>query len=170
MLLAEDEVYEGAKLTLRSMGWTILGGQPPNGNDAFPVVEIKDTGMKGKGSLGAYKPDLLACKGPTIIIVECKASHSKADEAKLKEVLEGGPRLAALMAELEQRNLLTRRHIETPPSGFRFAGALAYSGAFVSGPLGTVRITTWREPGSLDDPRSAYRLLGNISHEEPYRD
>lgn len=39
--MSEDEIYVYTKEWLIDKGYKILGGQPPNGSDDFPVVEIK---------------------------------------------------------------------------------------------------------------------------------
>jgi hypothetical protein len=168
VLLPEDEVYEGAKATLRALGWTIFAGQPPSGNDAFPVAEIKLPGRTKLGSEGAFKPDLLAHNGGVLLIVECKPAFSAKDEAKLLSVLLDAERVGMLMAELVQRNLFVRRQIIAPPGGFRFAGALAYSGPPGETALGTIEVANWRSAGRFQDPQSAYRLSEGEVMVEPY--
>lgn len=107
--LSEVEVYLGAKAWLISHGWTILGGQPPDGCDSLPVIEIKDSKRKVKGSIGAYKPDLVAFRGGTIGVVECKPAFDLDDAMKVLAVIGSDSRRAALFSEIRQRHLMERR-------------------------------------------------------------
>lgn len=128
---AEDEVYIGAKTLLRSHGWTLLAGQPPSGCNHLPVVEIKWSGHVGKGSKGAYKPDLIASKAGVFMLVECKPNHSKTDVEKLREILGDASRKSLLFKELTQRHLLERHGITSGEIEFcnRLIGAIAHPGA-----------------------------------------
>lgn len=125
--LREDEVYVGAKALLHRLGWTVIAGQPPAGCDHLPVVEVKAPKRDALGSLGAYKPDLVAVRETWLLLVECKPLHDDADAAKLRAVIHSGERRATLLSELHQRRLLGKRGFSESTS-FSLLGALAHSG------------------------------------------
>lgn len=130
MGLAEDEVYLGAKALLIRRGWQLLAGQPPDGCDHLPVVEVKWAGRTGIGSKGAYKPDLLAHRLGIFLLVECKPDHSEADANKLREILRDPDRVALLFEEMTQRRLFERHGVTCHLAAFRrgLRGGLAHSG------------------------------------------
>jgi hypothetical protein len=129
-LLGEDIIYIHAKSFLIDSGWKVLAGQPPNGCDNLPVVEIKLASKTEKGSRGACKPDLIAFKEGLCLLVECKPNHSEEDAAKLRGVLDSVERVDLLYLEIQQRHLLERRGITASESEFKkgLRGALAHSG------------------------------------------
>ena len=131
MTLREGEIYLGAKKWLQNEDWQVFAGQPPNGSDDIPVIEIKLLSNTDKGSRGSYKPDLVATKEGSIMIVECKPNHSDSDAAKLIEILSSMERKRALFEELEQRKLIKKLPIAQ--QGFdlfhrQVKGMLAHSG------------------------------------------
>lgn len=134
--LPEDEVYIGCKELLRVDGWQVLAGQPPNGCDHLPVVEIKAPWRTQKGSLAAYKPDLLAAREGIFLIIECKPRLDTGDVAKLREILAEPGRVESLYSEIRQRRLLERRQLTASFSEFRngICGAVAHSGPPMSLP------------------------------------
>lgn len=142
-LLPEDQIYLGAKALLIRTGWKVLAGQPPDGCDNLPVVEIKIPDRKSIGSRGAYKPDLIAAKASVFLLVECKPGHSDADAVKLRTILRDPVRIRLLFAEIQQRHLLERRGLSTNEAEFcrGIRGALAHSGRPVPQPdLATITI------------------------------
>ncbi len=100
--MSEDEIYVYTKEWLKDKGYIILGGQPPNGSDDFPVVEIKKEKDQDKGSKGSFKPDLVAKNSQEILVIECKPKYDKEDEEKLKQVLIYKKRQQLLIEELSQ--------------------------------------------------------------------
>jgi hypothetical protein len=100
----ETEVYIATKTVLKQIGLKLIGGQPPNGTDSFPVIEIADPSIFSKGSKGSFKPDLVAfCpKRQKLVIVECKPQFSLNDVEKLIQAAENN-RLGLLSQELRQR-------------------------------------------------------------------
>jgi proline dehydrogenase len=104
--MSEDEIYVYTKEWLKDKGYIILGGQPPNGSDDFPVVEIKKEKDQDKGSKGSFKPDLVAKNSQEILVIECKPKYDKDDEEKLKQVLINKKRQQLLIEELSQRKLI----------------------------------------------------------------
>lgn len=135
-ILSEDEVYIGCKTLLADNGWVLIAGQPPDGCDNLPVVEIKMPGRPGIGSEGAFKPDLIASDGQKVMIVECKPQHSPSDVEKLRGVIADQRRISLLFRELIQRRLFERRQISISEEQFRrnlFCG-IAHSGEPVAVP------------------------------------
>lgn len=128
--MEEDEVYIAAKAFFTARGWTLLAGQPPNGSDHLPVVEIKLRGKTRIGSKGALKPDLIAHSSGIFAIVEAKSEHSDSDAQKLREVLNDEHRIQLLYQEMKQRHLFERHRIAVDNSLFRngLVGVLAHAG------------------------------------------
>lgn len=104
--MSEDEIYIYTKEWLIAKGYDILGGQPPNGSDDIPVVEIKKEKNQNKGSKGSFKPDLVAKDSKEILVVECKPKYNKDDEEKLNQVLINKKRQQLFVEELLQRRLI----------------------------------------------------------------
>ena len=105
--MSEDEIYVYTKEWLIKKGYEILGGQPPNGSDDFPVVEIKKERNQDKGSKGSFKPDLIAKNSQEILVIECKPKYDEDDEEKLNQVLASNKRQQLFIEELLQRKLIT---------------------------------------------------------------
>lgn len=125
--MREDEVYVGTKSLLDRLGWAIIAGQPPAGCDHLPVVEVKAPKRDALGSLGAYKPDLIAVRENYLLLVECKPLHDDGDAEKLRFVVGSGERRATLFSELRQRRLLAKRGF-SEDTVFSLMGALAHAG------------------------------------------
>ena len=100
----ETEIYIATKTVLKRMGLKLIGGQPPNGTDSFPVLEIADPSVLSKGSKGSFKPDLVAfcAKRQKVIIIECKPEFSSSDVEKLLKTVDKN-RLGLFSQELRQR-------------------------------------------------------------------
>lgn len=116
----ETEVYIATKTVLKQFGLKLIGGQPPNGTDSFPVIEIADPSILTKGSKGSFKPDLIAfC--PTrqkIVIVECKPEFSLNDVEKLI-LASDNKRLGLLSQELRQRGFEKKHGLLLDSTGIR---------------------------------------------------
>lgn len=110
--MREDEIYLLTKRWVKDQNFQILGGQPPNGTDRFPVIEIKSGENLDKGSRNVFKPDLVVATSDLILIVECKPRFDAADITKLIEISASRARLLALVDEIRQRRCLERRHHE----------------------------------------------------------
>ncbi len=126
--LNEDEIYIGAKTLLKQRGWTLLAGQPPDGCNHLPVVEIKSPDSRRLGSGGSYKPDLIASRLGAFLIVECKPSYNDSDVAKIRGILADPLRVSLLFRELQQRHLLERNgiHLTEREFGAGLFGAIAH--------------------------------------------
>lgn len=113
-------MYIATKTVLKQIGLKLIGGQPPNGTDSLPVIEIADPSILSKGSKGSFKPDLIAfC--PTrqkIVIVECKPEFSLSDVEKLL-LASDTKRLALLSQELRQRGFEKKHGLLLDSEGIR---------------------------------------------------
>lgn len=111
--MRESSIYINAKRWFSSNGYVVLAGQPPNGSDNIPVVEIKSVKNIVKGSSGSYKPDLIVCNAFEFWLVECKPRYSRTDEVKLESVLRDPTRITFLYAELRQRKLWEKNNLQS---------------------------------------------------------
>lgn len=162
-MLAEDEVYVATKAWLRANGFALLAGQPPRGCDNLPVVEIKSADRQGKGSWGAFKPDLIAVRVPIVFVVECKPVHDEADARKLREFLGDRARRSALFDEVAQRRLLERRGVVLDCAAFDagLRGVLAHSGVAIPQPdLATIVVTGLDGAGAITPALSERAAAG----------
>ena len=104
----EDQIYISSKIWFKNNNFIILAGQPPNGSDHIPVIEIKESSNIDKGSRGSYKPDLVVQKNNSIIVVECKPRFDKNDQEKLSNIIYSEDRKKELFKELVQRKLINK--------------------------------------------------------------
>ena len=142
--LSEEEVYLGAKVILKRAGWQVVAGQPARGTDNLPVVEVKSPDVSEKGSLGSYKPDIIAIREGSTLLVEAKPQHDSSDANKLIAMVSNQGRLALLYQELVARGIVKVEgdpgaHLESFQSGV--IGALANSDTVAPrGPLFHIRV------------------------------
>ena len=132
--MREDEVYFHTKHALQEMGLRVIAGQPPRGTDRVPVIEVKTVKNKTKGSLGSFKPDLIAANESVILVVECKPTFSAADVTKLRELQSSAERRQNLAEEIMQRGILHRHDIAAHnwrDIDARFHFAVSYHGSVV---------------------------------------
>ncbi len=106
--MKEDEVYVATKNWFSLNGFRPIAGQPPNGCDNIPVIEIKSPINQDKGSKGSYKPDLVFASDRNILIVECKPAFSKADQEKLESIIGDEALQRSLADEMMGRKLLVK--------------------------------------------------------------
>lgn len=136
-MMSETRVYLLTKRYLRGAGWEIVGGQPPNGTDSFPVIEISSPSVTEKGSKGSFKPDLIAVRRSdwVMTIIECKPAYSQPDVQKLAEAILPD-RLKLLYRELNQRGIPRRLNWPIPESGLvveKIRPCVAYFGTSRAG-------------------------------------
>ena len=110
--MREDEVYLATKNWFRKNGFIAIAGQPPNGCDNIPTIEIKDLANTSKGSKGSFKPDLVIANINYLILVECKPLDDRDDEVKLLEVDSNKDRKKLLFEEITQRGIFERRGLK----------------------------------------------------------
>ena len=116
--MREDEVYVGTKIWFKKIGFTPLAGQPPNGCDNIPTIEIKDIKNRKKGSKGSFKPDLVFGNPSYLVLVECKSLDDRLDKIKLLEVLSNKDRQRLLYDEIVQRGIFKRKKLDEYFSSF----------------------------------------------------
>lgn len=161
--MEEDEIYIATKIFLAKKGWSMLAGQPPNGCNHLPVVEIKLPGRQGIGSRGAYKPDLIAAKQNVFLLIECKPAYNQGDADKLNTILESTDRIDALFAELTQRHIFERHKIAVSRSVFgeNTLGALAYGKLLGQETDSSILV---RDPGATSGFYSNIKTGSNIAN------
>ena len=85
--LSETKIYLMLKKWLQKHSWIILGGEPPGGTNAIPVIELKDVEYTNKGSRGSKKIDLVCYKKGYFLLIETKENYSYSDIRKLNEIV-----------------------------------------------------------------------------------
>jgi|LakMenE18May11ns_1017448.scaffolds.fasta_scaffold9929295_3 hypothetical protein len=110
--MKEDEIYIATKNWFKKKNFFSLAGQPPNGCDSIPSIEIKDFYNFDKGSKGSYKPDLVFANKNYLILVECKPLDNINDEIKLNEIDSSENRKKLLYKEILNRRLFERKNLE----------------------------------------------------------
>ncbi len=109
--MTEEEVYLGTKYWFKKNGFIPIAGQPPNGSDSIPKIEIKNNLYKDKGSRGSFIPDLLCISKSYLLIVECKPTHSEKDKDKLIEIINSFSRRKELYEDLLERKIFQKRKL-----------------------------------------------------------
>ena len=104
--MREDEIYFYTKELLKLKNFKIIAGQPPNGSDNIPSIEIKESNHFDKGSKGSFKPDLVAIDRNNFLIIECKPKYDFNDKKKLESVLFDNKRKKNFYKEILQRKLI----------------------------------------------------------------
>ena len=107
----EEEVYIGTKNWFKKNGFIPIAGQPPNGSDSIPKIEIKNSFYKEKGSKGSFTPDLLCISKSYFFIIECKPQHSEKDKEKLLEIINSFSRRKVLYEDLLERKIFQKRNL-----------------------------------------------------------
>lgn len=110
-MISESEIYVRMKHFLVRRGWDLLGGDPPDGTDDIPVIEVKPPRNVGKGSLSSKKPDLVAHRCSKIMLLELKSSFSLSDIHKLNELVEEKIWRRRIHGALEEKKVLERSQV-----------------------------------------------------------
>jgi hypothetical protein len=105
----EDVIHHAVREYLKSKSWRLLAGQYPQGSDNLPPLNIVDPALARdmspdhrRHSLNKIVPDLVACAGLFVLLVEVKPEYSSADEAKLDRLVRVRNRdLRAALAQFE---------------------------------------------------------------------
>ena len=134
--LNETQIFITVRNYFLENDWQVIGGQPPSGTDYLQVIEIRDPSYKGKGSNGAYKPDLIAWHEFNLFIIELKPSFNQPDRDKVNEVLQSPERVKSLWESLIQRNISVGEfgQISAVQGKSRVVGGLGYGGTTVEHP------------------------------------
>ena len=130
MRFSETQVYLRVKKFLADSNWSVVAGQPPSGSDHLPVIEIKDPLIRSKGSLGSFKPDMLAWRENILLIVELKSMFTLSDVDKLNTILDSEERKSELWDEINSRNLRLRsgENLANFRLNTEIVGGLGYGG------------------------------------------
>ena len=158
--MREDEVYVATKNWFKKNGFIALAGQPPNGCDNIPTIEIKDLANTSKGSKGSFKPDLVFANNNYLILVECKPLDDSDDENKLLEVDSNRDRQKLLFEELSQRGIFERRALnksfpDLATIGEKLRYCLAHNGApRVMDKVFSLKVVSMRGDGEITEARN----------------
>jgi len=106
----EGKIYYFLKNYLINKGWNILAGEPPNGSNSVPRIEIRSKNRLGIGSKGSYKIDLISLKLNTLLLIELKPKYNQGDINKLNVVT--SERIGDLFDALKERCGLNRDKIK----------------------------------------------------------
>ena len=96
-------------------GWALLGGEPPDGTDNLPRIELKDPNYNGKGSKGSKKIDLVAIKSNYILLLELKKFYSESDIIKLNEIVSKEEWRNALDTALNSKKAFQKAQVSEIP-------------------------------------------------------
>lgn len=108
--MKESKIYFYIKKYLRDTSWNILGGEPPDGSNDVRRIEIRDPLNLFKGSKGSLKVDLIASKGPVLLLVEIKPEFDYSDVVKLNYIV--NERQKDLFAALLERCHLQKENFD----------------------------------------------------------
>ena len=117
-MLEENQIYQKLKSFLLEKNWKVLGGEPPGGTDHLPVIEIKDSTNKEKGSKGSKKIDLIAFKAPFFLLLELKKSFANSDVIKLDEITQSNEWRKAFLDALNEKRVLDKNEIKLETSQY----------------------------------------------------
>src|SRR3989344_1915664 len=82
-MVSETQIYLTLKKYLPEKGWILVGGEPPDGTNSMPRIELKDDTHLVKGSKGSKKIDLLFFKEGYFLLLELKEMYNFSDVKKL---------------------------------------------------------------------------------------
>ncbi len=97
----EEFVFQSIRMALEACGWSMIAGQAARGSTDLPVVQARLGSMKG--SKGALKPDLVACKDEFLLVLELKPCFSISDVKKCDKLADSQPLIDSLLVELSSR-------------------------------------------------------------------
>jgi hypothetical protein len=132
--LREDQIHLAVRRFLKERSWQLVAGQYPNGSDdelhalniVDPLLACDHSPDHRRHSKNKFVPDLVACKGNKMLIIEMKPTYSRRDEEKLMKLLsERRPHLLSALKDLvETRGV----KIQSEISDLVFLPALGFSG------------------------------------------
>ncbi|MDR3448249.1 MAG: hypothetical protein P4M15_00595 [Alphaproteobacteria bacterium] len=149
--MREDEIYVVSKEWFKSRGFIPIAGQPPNGSDNIPVIEIKDPDQLAKGSKGSYKPDLVFANDAYVVLVECKPAFNMGDKLKLEQIAGSLSRQGAFYDELVSRRMLEKSGLKPSyPTKEEFIKKIRFCMTYAGVPIPMERIASvaFSEEGS----------------------
>ena len=131
-MLSETQIYLKLKDYLPKRGWILIGGEPPDGTNSMPRIEIKDDNNLTKGSKGSKKVDLLFFKEGYLLLLELKDKYNFSDVKKLNEIIETERWRKAFMIALKEKHALELKNITVNEQDYisskdKLIRAIAYS-------------------------------------------
>ncbi|MHA1812698.1 MAG: hypothetical protein ACTSYX_04600 [Candidatus Thorarchaeota archaeon] len=108
----EQEIYVSMKEFLERLGWDVLGGEPPDGTNVIPRIEIKDPYYRGKGSRGSKKIDLISHKAGFLLLTELKSIYDAGDVEKLNRIVADQRWRESLVEALQEKRAFDRLGID----------------------------------------------------------
>lgn len=110
-MVSETEIYLKLKKELPKRGWILIGGEPPDGTNSMPRIELKDYSNLSKGSKGSKKIDLVFFKNGFFLLLELKEKYDYSDVKKLNEIVQEEKWRKAFMIALKEKRALELKNI-----------------------------------------------------------
>lgn len=131
-MVTETQIYLFLKRFLPEKNWILVGGEPPDGTNSMPRIELKDEHNLSKGSKGSKKIDLLFFKAGYFLLLELKEKYNVSDVDKLNEIAHNEKWRKALIKALEEKKALESKGIKIEKSNYILSDkflikAIAYS-------------------------------------------
>ena len=117
-MIREDEIYVRIKQFLTSKGWIVIGGEPPNGTNNIPRIELKDMETKEKGSKGSKKIDLVFFKDGYFLLNELKSIFNQKDVNKLNEITQNEKWRKSFINALYEKKIFKWNNIKINPEDY----------------------------------------------------
>lgn len=119
MMISESEIYIRMKEFLsKKYNWVTLGGEPPDGTNTVPRIELKDVETKEKGSRGSKKIDLVFFKEGYFLLNELKSIFNQSDVNKLNEIVGDEKWRRAFIKALDEKRILEMNQIKINPDDY----------------------------------------------------
>jgi|SRR3989338_4651262 len=131
-MVSETQIYLTLKKYLPEKGWILVGGEPPDGTNSMPRIELKDDTHLAKGSKGSKKIDLLFFKAGYFLLLELKEKYNFSDVKKLNEIVEKEKWRNAFILALKEKRALELKKIRIDEQEYilsnkKLIRAIAYS-------------------------------------------
>ena len=131
-MVSETEIYLKLKKELPKKGWILIGGEPPDGTNSMPRIELKDYSNISKGSKGSKKIDLVFFKGGFFLLLELKEEYDYSDVKKLNEIVQDEKWRKAFITALKEKKALELKNISIDQQNYIHSNnllikAIAYS-------------------------------------------
>src|SRR3989338_2654144 len=131
-MVSETEIYLKLKRELPKKGWILIGGEPPDGTNSMPRIELKDYSNISKGSKGSKKIDLVFFKGGFFLLLELKEEYDYSDVKKLNEIAQDEKWRNAFITALKEKKALELKNISIDQQNYIHSNnllikAIAYS-------------------------------------------
>jgi len=132
--MREDIIHYAIRQFLKRKNWSLVAGQYPDGSDdELPPLNVMDPSLARdnspdhrRHSMNKLVPDLVACKGNVMQIIEMKPAYSHSDAVKLQELTTY--RRNDLLAALNELKDVRRVYFSSAIDSFNFVPCLGFSG------------------------------------------